>query len=158
MIRWSEYQQADIWSWDIPNLVARLICLQKQVKTCYHHDRFMRDRLVTAVNIPSIQVALWDQIPRTAQQLIKQAGNRLPVLLWTAGSSLVHYYSSQEVLISTQMIYMIRKIFGRSAHRPVNPYGKGPTNARKNVRRPPFAEAPSKSDQREDYAPSGSEE
>lgn len=42
--------------------------LQKQFDLGYRDDIFMRDRIMTAVNIPWIQVALRDLIPRTAQQ------------------------------------------------------------------------------------------
>lgn len=35
-------------------LVIKLVSLQKQLDTTYHHDRFLRHRLVTAADIPSI--------------------------------------------------------------------------------------------------------
>ena len=46
---------------------ASLMSLQNQLDDSYHDDQFLRDRLLTAVDIPSIQSSLRDRLPRTSQ-------------------------------------------------------------------------------------------
>lgn len=38
--------------------VAKLMTLQNQLDTIYHTDQYLHDRLMTAINIPSIQSAI----------------------------------------------------------------------------------------------------
>lgn len=52
--------------------VARLLALQKKLVSLYHGDRFLRDRFITAVDIPIIQDSLSDRTPRSAQELMNR--------------------------------------------------------------------------------------
>lgn len=49
----------------------RLMGLQHQLQRDYHPDRYLRDRLMSAVDILYIQHALRDRTPRTSHQLRK---------------------------------------------------------------------------------------
>lgn len=93
--------------------VSKIMSFQKQFDYSYHNDKFLWDRLTTAVDIPSIQLALRGWIPRRAQQLANRIANRLLAILRTAGVSMVHYPSSATVLIlvwSNQCIHWDRAI------------------------------------------------
>lgn len=68
--------------------VSRLMSLQKELRPNYHSDDILRDRLLTALNIPSIQVTLRDRIPRTSQQAVNRVANQLSDKPRSAGSSL----------------------------------------------------------------------
>lgn len=58
-------------------LLSKLVLLQKQLDSNYHHDRLLRHRLITAVDISSIQIALLDLTLRTDHQLTKRIVDRL---------------------------------------------------------------------------------
>lgn len=92
--------------------VATLMSLLKQVDMSYHDDNFLRDRLITAVNMPSIQAAFQNPILRTGQQPAHRIVNRIPKFRKTACSSLVHYYSSREVPLSNQALYTLEQSYG----------------------------------------------
>lgn len=51
--------------------------MQQQLDISYHDDRFLRDRLLTAVDTPTVKAALRDHMPRNSQQAI----NRIAVQL-----------------------------------------------------------------------------
>lgn len=61
--------------------------LQKQLDTPYHKDRFLRDRLLTAVDIPNILTTLRDRMPRTSQQAVNRIANQLCDKPKSAGSA-----------------------------------------------------------------------
>lgn len=69
--------------------VAKLTSLQNQLDPTYQTDQFLRDRLLTAVDIPSIQSTLRDRLPRTSQQTINRVANQLSDKKKTAGSNSV---------------------------------------------------------------------
>lgn len=46
--------------------------LQKQLYSGYNHYQYLRDRLLTAIDVPSLQDPLRDRMQRTAQQLIQR--------------------------------------------------------------------------------------
>lgn len=53
-----------------PKCISSLMSLQTQLNSLYHDDRYLRDRLLTAIDIPYIQAALQDRLPRNRQQSI----------------------------------------------------------------------------------------
>lgn len=57
--------------------VSDLISLQKQLDVSYHDDRFLRDRLLAAVDLPSVQATLRDRITRNSQQAINSIAIQL---------------------------------------------------------------------------------
>lgn len=59
------------------SFVAKLISLQKQRDESYNGDRYIRDRLLTAVDMPLIRDSLRDRVPSTSQKLISSVANRL---------------------------------------------------------------------------------
>lgn len=72
------------------SFTSRLMQLQKQLDLPYHGDRYLRDQILTAVDIPSIQMVFRDKIPRTAEQAINRIANRLSEQRNTAGSSVAY--------------------------------------------------------------------
>lgn len=56
---------------------AKLILLQQQLDKSYHSDTFLRDSLLTAVDIPAIQARLRDRFPRSSQQAINRVAIQL---------------------------------------------------------------------------------
>lgn len=64
--------------------------LQHELHPDYHTDRRLRDRLLNAVDIPTIQDALRDRTPRISQQLINRVANRLSTQKRTAGMTAAH--------------------------------------------------------------------
>lgn len=69
---------------------------KKMLEPRGHSEKFLRDWLVSADDIPSIQVTLRDFTPRTAQKLTNRIANRLSDKSNTAGSVFVNYESSLE--------------------------------------------------------------
>lgn len=57
--------------------LARLMRLHNQLDVTYHTDQFLRDRLVTAVNIPQMQSSLRDHLPRSNQKEINRTSSEL---------------------------------------------------------------------------------
>ena len=57
--------------------VATLTTLQKQLEVTYHADRFLRDRLLKAVDIASIQTTLRDRMPETSHDAVNRIANQL---------------------------------------------------------------------------------
>lgn len=67
--------------------VAKLTSLQKQLDTPYHTDNFLRDRLLTAVDLPAIQSTLRDRMPQTSQMAVNRVANQLSDKPGSAGSN-----------------------------------------------------------------------
>ena len=67
--------------------VSKLMSLQHQLDPTYHSDNFLRDRLLTAVDIPAIQATLRDRMPRTSQQAVNRVANQLCDQSRSAGSN-----------------------------------------------------------------------
>lgn len=78
------------------DFTAKLMQLQKQLDTPYHADRYLRDKLLTAVDVPHIQTSLRDRIPRTSEQAICRVMNRLSDNKRSAGGT-VAYLASDTV-------------------------------------------------------------
>lgn len=67
------------------DFVKRLRSLQKQLETRYHGDQFLRHRLLTAVDILNIKIALNDCMPRTSQEVTNRTTSKLSYKPMTAG-------------------------------------------------------------------------
>lgn len=69
------------------DLVAQLMSLQNKMYKTYDDDKTLRDRLLTDVDISSIQIPLTDRIPRTSHQTIEMIYNWMREKDRSAGSS-----------------------------------------------------------------------
>lgn len=59
------------------DFTSSMMQLQKQLHIPYHEDRFLRDQLPTAGDIPGIHTSLRDRIPRISEQAVNRLANRL---------------------------------------------------------------------------------
>lgn len=67
------------------DFVATLYQLQKQLDIPYHAGRYLRDRLLTADEIPYVRTTLRDRIPRSSEQEIRKVMNSLSENKGSAG-------------------------------------------------------------------------
>lgn len=56
---------------------GRLFNLEKQFEKGYHTNRFLRDKLLSVIDIPEIQSSVRDRTARKAHQFIKCVTNHL---------------------------------------------------------------------------------
>lgn len=98
--------------------VARLVSLQKQLNSNYQGDEFLRDRILQATDIPSIQTTLRDRIPETSQQAVNRIENQLSDKPRSAGSSMALLIDDNGEHIDEAM-YSLGKTYGGEARRPV---------------------------------------
>lgn len=70
--------------------------LQKQLSSSYHTDTFLRDRRLTAVDLPDIYTTLQDKILRTSHQDVNRIANQLCEKAHLAGSTSACRSKSQE--------------------------------------------------------------
>lgn len=75
------------------SFTARIMSVQKQLDTPCHGDRYLRDSLLTAVDVPKIMESLKERMPRSSQKLINRVSNRFSDKPKTAGTAVVHYSS-----------------------------------------------------------------
>lgn len=68
--------------------VSRILNVQKHIDTPYQGDRFLREKLLEAVNIPRIKDTLKDRMPIKSHKLIKRVPNRLIDKPKTSGCTL----------------------------------------------------------------------
>lgn len=68
------------------NFVAKIMSLQMQLNSKYHMYTFLRDRLLTAVDISAIQIALRDRLSRTSNQDVNRLADQLAHNTQSAGS------------------------------------------------------------------------
>ena len=87
------------------NFTASLMSLQNQLDDTYHDDKFLRDRLLTAVDIPSIQSSLRDRLPRTSQQAINRVAIQLSDRKRSAGSNAACTVEDNETFYSLGKTY-----------------------------------------------------
>ena len=110
------------------SFVDKLMSLQYQLHEDYHTDRYLRDRLMTAVDIPSINESLKDRVPRNAQQLVNRVANRLSGRK-NSSSSTDQGYIAQGMNhdkmgdMKDEAMYSIGQSYGGEAKRPVKRYG-----------------------------------
>lgn len=102
------------------NFEAQFRSLQKKLDKTYHTDIFLIDRLLTAVDIPSIQTTLKDTIPKTIQDTVNRFTNQLSDKSNTAGSNSSCFvkFNKGEVLIS------LGKSYGGDERRDIYVYKK----------------------------------
>lgn len=67
---------------NLGSFVANMMPQQKQLFTQYHTDKFLCDRLCTAVEISSIQNTLCDKLPQTSHQAVKKGTAGTQVRRW----------------------------------------------------------------------------
>lgn len=71
----------------VPEVCSRLIVDAEPIDRAYHNDQFFRDRLLTAVEIPSIQQSLRDRLPRSSQIAINRIANQFSDHEKTSGTA-----------------------------------------------------------------------
>lgn len=104
-------------------LTAELMRTEKQLDTPYNGDRYLRDRQLTAVEIPRIWDSLRDRMPRTAQQLINRVANRLSDKPKTAGTELaLHAEDDDPTENGSSAMYNLGKNYGGKAQRETKIY------------------------------------
>lgn len=91
----------------IRTFVAKLMSLQKRLDMSYQSDSFLRDRLLTATDVPAIQSTLRAWMPRTSQQAVSRIKNHLSDSKRAAGSSSV----CQTILVRIATSLKIRTKF-----------------------------------------------
>lgn len=112
--------------------VVDLISLQKQLDTYYHDDHFLRDRLLTSIDIPLVQAAFKDRLPRNSQQAIKGIAIQLREHKKSAGVSAACIAQEEDL-----GFYSLDKYYHGKARRPTKkpfkPGGDHGGNAHKEV-------------------------
>lgn len=78
----------------LSTFVAKLMAMQLQLDPQYQSATFLRDRLITAVDIPLLQTALRDRFIRKSKQAVNLVANQLPDSTRSARSGVV--YDAQE--------------------------------------------------------------
>ena len=68
-------------------LSEQLVKVQNQLHSDYHQDRFLRDQLIRAADIPHLQHSLNDKVPETAQEAMHRIANRLSAEPKSAGAN-----------------------------------------------------------------------
>lgn len=112
------------------NFVAELMSLQKKIYSDYQGDKYVRDRLMTAIDLLFIQVALRDGMPPTDQQLDNRIANTLSEKAGTASSSVDHYGRSSQMEDLNYSMYPLGQSYGRATRPSVKPFGnRGPGEA-----------------------------
>lgn len=69
------------------DLADRLTKIQHQLHSSYHEDRFLRDQLLVAADLPSLRRSLVDKIPRTAQEAMQRIASLLSSEPRSAGAN-----------------------------------------------------------------------
>lgn len=88
--------------------VSKLMSLQKKLDLQNHTDSFLRDRILTAVDLPAIQVAFRDRMLRTSQQAVSRISNQLSDEKNKAGSTsscLSHAAGKRGTLLALKSVW-----------------------------------------------------
>lgn len=93
---------------------ANLMSLQRQLDSSYHTDQFIRDRLLTPVDISSLQAPCRGRMPRTNKQAINRVSIQLRDRKRSAGSAAA--CTAEE---EYEMHYSLDKKYGGAAGRSV---------------------------------------
>lgn len=118
------------------NFVARLVTLQKQLDRKYQGDGYLVDRLLSAVDIPSIQASLKDRMPRKAQTAIHRISNRLSDKPHSAGASGAHAIAMTCDGRDGEAMYSLGTQFGGEAQKEKRPYRATRAKQAQERRRP----------------------
>lgn len=113
--------------------VARLVMFQIQLDYKYKGDGFLIDQLLTAVDIPIIQIALKDRITRKPQHAVHLISNRLSDNPRTAGAECATY--NNEYIINRQndeAHYSLGNTFGGAARKPMKQFRRPFNNQDRN--------------------------
>lgn len=102
--------------------VAVLTSLQKQLDITYHDEKFLRDRLLTAVDIASIQTTLRDRMTMNSRDAVNRVANQLSDKPNYACSSITCTIDCEEQVAN----YSLGKSYGGEARRDVKcPWKRG---------------------------------
>lgn len=107
--------------------VAKVMGIQKQLDSCYHGDRYLRDQLMKAIDISSVLDSLKDRVPRGAQKLVNRVAKRLSDKPRTARATSAYIANAQrELFMSSQdsgANYTLGQKYGGEAKRQVKSFG-----------------------------------
>ena len=95
-------------------LSDELTKVQHQLHTDYRHDRFLRDQLLVAADIPHVRRSLVDKIPPTAQEAMQ----RIAALLSSEPKSAGAHLAQDDV---DEVHYGMGKTFGGHARKSLRP-------------------------------------
>lgn len=98
--------------------------IQGQLPTGYQGDRYLRDRLQEAIDIPSIQDFLKDRPARTSQNLINRVANKLSDRPKTAGSVSANWAAANGKGEDSAVLYSSSQKYGGNAVRPMKTFVK----------------------------------
>lgn len=84
--------------------MAKLMSIDTQRDPRYHEEKFLRGRLINAMDSKSVQVSLRDRIPRTAPKQANGIANQLFDKSNTAGAYSAHFAPTQN-LITMKMLF-----------------------------------------------------
>lgn len=100
-----------------------LLSLQQQLDKSYHSDTLLRDRLLTAVDMPAVKAGLRDRFPRTSKQAINRVAIQLSERKKSAGSASAYWTARVR---HCDARYSLDRIYGGDAKRPMRrPYKTG---------------------------------
>lgn len=74
--------------------IAELLSLTKKLDPSCPDERFLQYTMMTAVDMPSIEVSIRNRICQTAHPQTNRATDRLSSSLQSAGASVINYFSS----------------------------------------------------------------
>lgn len=116
--------------------VSKLTSLQQKLDTRYHGDHYLRDRLLTAVDIPEIQGALRDRLPHSSQQAINRVASKLSEAPRTSVTATVHFVGEElEDVSMPEAHYSLGRSFTGGARQNVKTYGRGGSRMRGGARK-----------------------
>ena len=111
------------------NFVAKVMSTQKQLDASYHGDQYLRDQLMTSIDIPSVQDSLKDRVPRAAQQLINRVANRLSDKPNSAGTTSAYLISKGRTPYASPstdgIYYTLGQEYWGESKRELNVSGRG---------------------------------
>lgn len=114
---------------------SRAMEIQEQLDDGYQGDRYLRDRLKEAVDIPEIQSFLKERPARKAQQLINRVANRLSDRPRTAGAVYASWDIQKDHKTGDVVLYSLGKQYHGGARRVHRGFGMCGRRGRQPVAR-----------------------
>lgn len=114
--------------------VARMMAIQGQLTSSYKGDRYLRDRLQEAIDIPAVQDFLKDRPSKDSQELINRVGNKLSSRPKTAGAVFANWAIPRGQGAESTVMYTLGQNYGGGAKRPIKSFIKNRPNFRASNR------------------------
>lgn len=103
---------------------ARAMAIQGQLNDGYKGDRYLRDRLQGAIDIPAIKEFLKDRPADTSQQLINRVATHLSGRPRTAGAINANWGMVMDQSEEGDVMYTLGQQYGGGAKRPIKSFVK----------------------------------